>query len=162
VRGLKESGLNIPKTLAAAKDKIKKWVEFLKSAAANNKKFANRIDVDENEIIDMILFSQRSRQDICEYAEQEDESGLGISEEDDEAVDEWDDKLRNNQLEQFVNKYNASHKDKIDMSSIDRGTLKHFGKLKTDEVEAVIVYKDKDGKVKALFDTISASATEDK
>ena len=162
VRGLKESGLNIPKTIAAAKDKIKKWVEFLKSAAANNKKFANRIDVDENKIIDMILFSQRSRQDICEYAEQEDESGLGISEEDDEAVDEWDDKLRNNQLEQFVNKYNASHKDKIDVSSIDRGTLKHFGKLKTDEVEAVIVYKDKDGKVKALFDTISASATEDK
>lgn len=162
VRGLKESGLNIPKTAAAVKDKIKKWVEFLKSAGANNKKFANRIDVDENEIIDMILFSQRSRQDVCEYAEQEDESGLGISEEDDEAVDEWDDKLRNNQLEQFVNKYNASHKDKINMSSIDRGTLKHFGKLKTDEVEAVIVYKDKDGKVKALFDTISASATEDK
>lgn len=163
VRGLDKSGINIPKTLAAAKEKINKWVEFLKSTAANNKKFANRIDVDENEILDMILFSPRSRQDICEYAEQVDESGLGISEEDDEELDAWNDKLRDNQLDQFIEKYNSTHSDKINKDNIDRGTLKHFGKLKTDEVEAVIVYKDRSsGQVKVLFDTITASTTEDK
>jgi hypothetical protein len=59
VRGLDR--LNIPKTIAEVKEKIKKWVEFLRSSGANNKSFANRIDTDKNDILDMILLQSRDK-----------------------------------------------------------------------------------------------------
>lgn len=162
VRGLKESGINIPKTQAESKEKIQKWVEFLKGSTSKNKKFADRVDVEDNEILDMILFSQRGDEDICNFAEQSDESGLGISEEDDEALAEWNAKLRDYQLDKFIESYNNTHSEKLNKDDVERGVLKAYGKLKNDEVETVIVYKDKSGKVKALFDTINATTTQDK
>ena len=162
-RGLSESGIGIPKTLAATKEKIKQWMDFLTGSTAKNKKFADRIDVEKNQILDMILFQQRDKEDICNFAESNDESGLGISEEDDDALEVWDAKLRNDQLDRFVDSYNKSHSDKISREDIEQGVLKAYGKMKSDEVEAVIVYKDKaTGKVKALFDTINASTAQDK
>jgi len=75
----------------------------------------------------------------------------------------WDAKLRNDQLDRFVDSYNKSHSDKISKEDIEEGVLKAYGKMKSDEVEAIIVYKDKaTGKVKALFDTINASTAQDK
>lgn len=160
VRGLDK--LNIPKTIAEVKEKIKKWVEFLKSSGANNTNFANRIDIEKNDPLQMILLQNREKQDICEFSEQNDESGLGISEDDDEGLIEWDEKLREDQIDRFIEEYNKTHKDKLEKSSVEKGNLKKFNKRTADEVDAIFVYKEKEtGKIKALVDTVDAYETED-
>jgi hypothetical protein len=87
---------------------------------------------------------------------------LGISENDDEGLIEWDEKLRENQIDRFVEEYNKTHEDKLDRSSVEKGNLIKFNKRTTDEVDAIFVYKEKEtGKVKALVDTVDAYETED-
>jgi hypothetical protein len=59
VRGL--TSLNIPKTISEVKEKIKKWIEFLKSSGANNTDFANRIDIEKNDPLEMVLLQNREK-----------------------------------------------------------------------------------------------------
>lgn len=161
VPGLKKSGISIPKTAKEREEKLKKWTEFLKSQAAKNKKFADRISIEDNDILDMILLSERTDEDICKLSETSD--GIGISEEDEEGLEEWNEKLRDAQIESFVEVYNKTHSDKISKDNITRGVLKKYGNLKAREIESIIVYKEKaTGKVKVLIDTLSAEVTSDK
>lgn len=158
---MKKSGINLPKTLEEAKEKLKKWTEFLLGPNAKTKKFADRIDVEKNDMLAFVLLSERTVEDVCKYSTKD--GDIGISEEDEEGLNEWNDKLRNSQIDGVINTWNSTNSEKISKDNIKREVLKEFEKQKNGEVEAVFIYREKSsGKIKVLVDTISGDAVSDK
>ena len=160
-KGMKKSGINLPKTLEEAKEKLKKWTEFLLGPNAKTKKFADRIDIEKNDMLAFVLLSERTVEDVCKYSTKD--GDIGISEEDEEGLNEWNDKLRNSQIDGVINTWNSTNSEKISKENIKREVLKDFEKQKNGEVEAVFIYREKSsGKIKVLVDTISGDAVSDK
>lgn len=147
--------LNLPKTIKEAKEKIKTFVEFLKSDKSQGKLVGfSEIDPSKDEILDIIVLENTSKDKLIEY--------------DDDLTDQSEDKefddVAKKQLEDtvklLVNEYNKSNKSKISEVSIKN--TKAFTQMLSKFINAAVIYKTKDGKIKCIVSSVSTAGTQDK
>jgi hypothetical protein len=93
------------------------------SSGARNSKFLDRVDVKENDILDMILLQDRTVDDIMEFAN---ESGQLIDEENDDDLNRVDKQMKDSSVKALLDKYNKTHKTNLSESDIvEDSTLKY-------------------------------------
>lgn len=157
---MRKGVVSIPKTTQESREKLKEWTEFLLSDKAKDSKFAGRIDVKENDILDMIVLQDRTVDDIVEYSQN---NGDFVSEDDDEELDKADKQMLKETIDSLIKEYNASRNTKL--TEPDQwSTLSYSARQKQKaSVEAVIVYKNKQsGDVKYIVTSINADSIANK